>query len=126
MGFRRTQRPVPSGGFELYSWLFMRVSGLLLIALVFIHFAIMHVINNVDEINYAFVAKRWANPAWRLYDLLLLTIALAHGVNGLRIIIDDYAHSRFWRVTIISLFYTLALVFLTIGALTIFIFRGNS
>ena len=78
----------PSGGFELWWWYFMRVSGLLLVVLALGHLCITHILNNVESINYAFVAQRWANPRtgviWRLWDLSLINLAVLHGFNGLR------------------------------------------
>ena len=90
-------RPKPAGGLELWSWLFMRVSGLALLLLALGHLVLMHLIHNVDEINYAFVAGRYAGWFWRGYDLLMLILAMLHGVNGARILIDDYIHPPGWR-----------------------------
>jgi len=109
--------------FELYAWLFMRVSGLLLLFLALGHLAIMHLINNVDTIDYAFVANRLASPFWRLYDFLLLVLALVHGLNGLRVIVDDYVQSRGWRVVAMSALYTIGFIFLSIGSLVLFTFQ---
>src|SRR5919109_1300299 len=65
------------GNFELYAWIFMRVSGVLLVLLVLLHFAIMHVVGGgLDRVNFAFVSGRWANPFWRVYDFAMLTLAL--------------------------------------------------
>jgi succinate dehydrogenase / fumarate reductase membrane anchor subunit len=85
-------RPKPTGGLELWSWVFMRVSGLILLFLALGHLALMHLIHNVDEINYAFVAGRYADWFWRGYDLAMLLLAMLHGTNGARILIDDYLH----------------------------------
>ena len=120
----KNRKPIPGGGFELYSWFFMRVSGVLLVGFVLIHLAIMHLINNVDVIDFNFVAARWANPGWRLYDMLLLTVALAHGANGLRIIMDDYIHLKLWRTMAISALYTVTFIVYAIGLLAIVCF-GN-
>jgi len=76
--------------FETWSWFFMRLSGLALVFLALIHFTITHIANDVVTTNYAFVAERWDNPLWRLFDWSLLALALAHGLTGLRRIIDDY------------------------------------
>jgi len=76
--------------FETWSWFFMRLSGLALVFLALIHFTITHIANDVVTTNHAFVAERWDNPAWRLFDWLLLALALGHGLTGLRRIIDDY------------------------------------
>ena len=89
--------PKPSGGLELWSWLFMRLSGLALLILALGHLLLMHIIHNVDEINYAFVAGRYAGWFWRAYDLSMLVLAMIHGTNGARILIDDYVHPRALR-----------------------------
>jgi succinate dehydrogenase / fumarate reductase membrane anchor subunit len=120
---RRTR---PAGGLELYAWLFMRVSGLTLIVMVLIHFAIMHVINDIQDINFAFVVKRFATPFWISYDLVMLILALLHGLNGLRIIIDDYVKSRPWRVMCLSALYVVGLVFLVVGTVTLVTFRPDA
>ena len=87
----------PSGGFELWTWVFMRVSGVLLLFLAVGHFLLMHVINPVETISYAFVAKRFSFFFWRAYDLLMLWLAMLHGINGVRILVDDYVHSPRWH-----------------------------
>jgi succinate dehydrogenase / fumarate reductase membrane anchor subunit len=64
------------GGFETFSWYFIRISGIALIFLVLIHLLIMHVTTDVACTTFRFVAARYANPFWRLFDWLLLTLAL--------------------------------------------------
>lgn len=92
-------RPVaqPRAKLELYAWLFMRLSGVLLIPLAFGHLAIMHIINNVHMIDLDFVALRWATLGWRVYDAALLGLAWLHGLNGLRYVVDDYVHAPTWN-----------------------------
>ena len=91
----RSQRTFGSSGrsnLELYSWLFMRISGVFLIFLVLGHLLIMNVLDGgVQRINFAFVAGRWSSPFWQIWDLLMLWLAQLHGGNGLRVIINDYA-----------------------------------
>ena len=45
----------------------------------------------ITTIDFAFVAGKWANPFWQVWDLLMLWLAMLHGTNGLRTIINDYA-----------------------------------
>ena len=90
-------RARPAGGRELRAWLFMRLSGLVLLFLALGHLALMHLINNVDDIDYQFVAARYVGWFWRGYDLLMLWLAMLHGISGMRIIIDDYLHAPGWR-----------------------------
>ena len=80
------------GNFELNSWLFMRGSGLLLLVLVFGHlFVNLMLGEGITQIDFAFVAGKWANPFWQVWDLAMLWLAMMHGCNGLRTIINDYA-----------------------------------
>jgi len=116
------QRP-SSGGFETASWYFFRISGILLIFLVIIHLIIMHVSNDVACTTYQFVTFRYANPFWRLYDWLLLTLALTHGMNGLRIVIDDYVSSARSRVLLLSLAAVLLVTFFMLGTITLINFQ---
>ena len=66
--------------FEMFAWLFMRMSGVLLIVLVFGHlFVNMVAGEGVKQIDFAFVAGKWANPFWQVWDSLMLVLALIHG-----------------------------------------------
>jgi succinate dehydrogenase / fumarate reductase, membrane anchor subunit len=115
--------PKPAGGgFETFSWYFFRISGILLIFLVIIHLLIMHVTTDVSCTTYQFVAFRYDNPFWRLYDWLLLTLGLAHGINGLRIVIDDYVRSPRARLFWVSVAGTLLLIFFLLGTITLITF----
>jgi succinate dehydrogenase / fumarate reductase membrane anchor subunit len=116
--------PRPSaGGFETFSWYYFRVSGVLLIFLVIIHLIIMHVSNDVACTTYTFVAARYSNPFWRLFDWLLLTLSLTHGLNGLRIAIDDYISSPRTRLILLSLAAVLLVVFFMLGTITLITFH---
>ena len=72
----------------------MRISGLILVFLALGHLFITHILNNVETINYEFVANRWADPKtgvfWRLWDLTMINLAVLHGFNGIRQVLDEY------------------------------------
>jgi succinate dehydrogenase / fumarate reductase membrane anchor subunit len=122
---RRTPRATRTN-FELYSWLFMRFSGLLLVFLVLGHLFIMLVLDGgVEKIDFAFVAGRWASPFWQLWDLATLWLATLHGVNGLRTVINDYAERDGTRIALKTLLYTAALLMILLGSLVIFTFTPN-
>lgn len=126
MAITRVGRERPQGSnFELYSWYFFRISGILLIFLAVIHVVINEVITTVARINYNYVAGRWASPFWRSFDWLLLTLALLHGLNGARIAIDDYVHPRGWRVFAYAVLLSTAIIFLIIGSVAIVTFNPS-
>jgi succinate dehydrogenase / fumarate reductase membrane anchor subunit len=110
---------------EAWSWAFMRLSGLLLVFLALIHFAITHIVNDVVDTNYDFVVERWHNPAWRLFDWLLLVLALGHGANGLRWIVDDYVRRPGPRRAVKGIVYGLTAVLMVVGTLTILAFPAR-
>ncbi|MFI5271912.1 MAG: succinate dehydrogenase [Ktedonobacterales bacterium] len=111
------------GGWETFSWYFLRISGVALIFLVIIHLLLMHVASDVSQTTYCFVAQRYANPFWRGYDLLLLTLALPHGLNGLRLVSDDYLQSRVVRLTVVSVLFLTVVFFWLVGSMTILTFQ---
>lgn len=101
----------PSGSgskLERFWWSYMRVSGLLIVPLVFGHLALMHIIQGVFDITAAshtivgtdlanqtgtaveFVQARWGLLGWKLYDAGLLALVTIHGFNGLRYVLTDY------------------------------------
>lgn len=119
----RSNRSTGRSNFELYSWLFMRVSGLVLVFLVLGHLIIMNILDGgVQRINFGFVAGRWSSPFWQVWDLLQLWLAMLHGANGMRTIINDYAskdNTRFWLKML--LFVSSAFI-IVLGTLVIFTF----
>ena len=112
--------------FELHAWLFMRLSGILLVALVVGHLVIQLVLDGgVSRIGFAFVAGRWASPFWQTWDLVMLWLAMLHGGNGLRTVINDYAQRDATRFWLKMLLYTATVFTLLLGTLVIFTFDPN-
>lgn len=120
---RRAGRPLPGRGFEFWWWVFMRISGLVLMVLVIGHVVIMHVVGGgIDRVNFAFVAVRWQNPFWRTWDWLILALAILHGINGLRAITLDYVRRPGVRIAINWLFYITGTVLFALGSIVVFSF----
>ncbi len=112
-----------SGNFELNSWLFMRGSGLLLVVLVFGHlFVNLMMGEGISQIDFAFVAGKWANPFWQVWDLAMLWLAMLHGGNGLRTIINDYTTRANTRFALKTLLYFGTATVIVLGTLVIFTF----
>ncbi|WP_338677132.1 succinate dehydrogenase hydrophobic membrane anchor subunit [Streptomyces sp. SCSIO 30461] len=114
------------GNFEMAAWLFMRLSGVVLVVLVIGHLLIQLVLDGgVSKIGFAFVAGRWASPFWQVWDLLMLWLAMLHGANGLRTVINDYAERANTRLWLKGLLYTATVFTILLGTLVIFTFDPN-
>lgn len=122
------RRVKPGGGYELFMWYFMRLSGLALVFLAVGHLFIMHILNNVETINYAFVASRWTAPRtgwiWRLWDVSLISLAVIHGFNGLREVLYEYLGSG-WRIIAGTATWSLTLLFIGAGGYSILMFQPD-
>ena len=112
--------------FEMLAWLFMRLSGVVLVFLVLGHLLIQLILDGgVTKISFAFVAGRWASPFWQVWDLLMLWLAMLHGANGMRTVINDYAErdtTRFWLKVLLV---TATVFTVLLGTLVIFTFDPN-
>jgi succinate dehydrogenase / fumarate reductase membrane anchor subunit len=119
----RSARAGSGSNVEKYSWVFMRVSGLVLIFLVLGHLLIMNVLDGgVQRINFGFVAGRWSSPFWQAWDLLQLWLAMLHGANGMRTVINDYAEKPHTRFRLRMLLYIATVFIIVLGTLVIFTF----
>jgi succinate dehydrogenase / fumarate reductase membrane anchor subunit len=123
----RSATPRPAPGRDRVWWYFMRISGLLLVLLALGHMFIMHVlvVMTGQEINFAFVTSRWGTPFWRIYDLLLLILALIHGVRGARTIVSDYTYGGM-RKLLLWLLIAITAVWLALGILVLVTFDPAS
>ena len=119
-------RPSGANSFELASWYFFRISGLVLLVMAIMHTTIMHLINMVDQIDYQFIADRWHSPFWKVFDVLLLFFSLLHGLNGARLSIDDYIRRPGWRIAAHTTLWLIAVVFLVVGTMAVITFDPDA
>jgi succinate dehydrogenase / fumarate reductase, membrane anchor subunit len=109
--------------FEMLAWLFMRLSGVVLVVLIFGHlFVNLMAGDGIHAIDFGFVAGKWASPFWQVWDLAMLWLAMLHGTNGVRTIINDYADKNGTRLTLKTVLYIATFVILVLGTLVIFTF----
>lgn len=121
----RSQAPAKKGNnLEKWGWIYMRVSGVLLVVLIFGHlFSNLMVGDGISAIDFGFVGGKLAQPFWQVWDLLLLWLALIHGANGMRTIINDYVGRQGLAKGLkVALFLATALLIL-LGTLVIFTFE---
>ena len=95
--------------FEMFMWLFTRLSALGMYALILFAIGGALVMGARNDMNLADVMRwgfmpinthvqstdvpdlsPWGSPFWRLTGSALLLLAVAHGVHGLVVIADDY------------------------------------
>jgi len=144
-GLKHTPKKVYKGSrSSRFMWSFMRISGVIIIPLVFGHLAMMHVIQGVFDItktghvpvgaltaNFVtdlpavnFVRLRWDTMVagvfiWRIYDVLLLVLVVIHGFNGARYVNEDYVKNPVVRRTISLALLGTMIAMLLLGTLAI-------
>lgn len=107
---------------EKWGWIWMRFSGVVLVVLIFGHlFVNLWLGEGVRAIDFAFVAGKLADPFWIVWDLLLLWLALIHGANGMRTLVNDYSSGRLRLVFLLALGAATA-VLLILGTLVLAFF----
>lgn len=139
----------PGSRLERFWWSYMRLSGVLIVPLVFGHLAMMHILQGVFALTEAestiigtrglinasgtateFVLSRWNTSLsgatagvgiWKLYDIGLLLLVVVHGFNGLRYVLTDYTSgSPFLRRAAAYLCVIGGVVLLVVGAAALF------
>jgi succinate dehydrogenase hydrophobic anchor subunit len=95
--------------FEMFMWLFTRLSALGMYGLILIAISGALIMGARNDMNFADVMRwgfmpnnthvqstnvpdlaPWSTPFWKLTASALLLVATAHGVHGLVVIADDY------------------------------------
>ncbi len=119
-----------SGSIELWTWFFMRLSGIVLVVLVLGHFTIVHVLGEgVDRVDFAFVSGRWSSPFWQTWDWTMLFLGMLHGANGMKVVIEDYVRRPGARAALKSTLYVVTFILILLGTLVILTFdpsKGRS
>ncbi len=120
----RSQRIRRRGiNWEKWGWIYMRVSGVVLVVLIFGHlFVNLMIGDGVKALDFAFVGGKLSDPFWQWWDTALLWLALIHGSNGMRTIINDYTHNRMVNLTLKGALGLSTVVLLVLGTLVIFTF----
>ena len=118
-----TPRTRKGANWEKYGWLFMRVSGPLLVVLIFTHLVVNLVVGDgIKAIDFAFVSGKWADPFWQFWDLAMLWLAMIHGTNGMRTIVNDYTEKVKVRQTLNTTLWAVCALLIILGTLVIFTF----
>ena len=106
-----TRSPQKRGvNWEKWGWIYMRVSGVLLVG------------DGVSALDFAFVAGKLTNPFWQWWDVAMLWLALIHGGNGMRTLVNDYSTGRIVNPLLKWALLVSTAVLIILGTLVIFTF----
>jgi succinate dehydrogenase / fumarate reductase membrane anchor subunit len=119
--YSRSGRPRPqSGGFELASWYFMRLSGVALFVLALTHFSVQHFLSDPkDQTAQWIFSEAWNSVLRRGADWLMLVIVVIHMTLGMRTVIMDYIKGG-WRVLVLSALWLAGALVMAMGTIVVF------
>jgi succinate dehydrogenase hydrophobic membrane anchor protein len=86
----------------MWSWLFQRITAVLLIVCLAIHLILTH-IANIGEIDSANISARLANGGLTAVDIILLAAGIYHALNGLRMVLMDYWFTSRVRALVLAI-----------------------
>ncbi|GAA1840367.1 succinate dehydrogenase, hydrophobic membrane anchor protein [Agromyces salentinus] len=102
----------------------MRASGVVLLVLIFGHLIVnLMVGEGVKAIDFGFVGGKWADPFWQWWDVTMLWLALIHGANGMRTLVNDYTNPGTTQKVLKGALFAAAAVLIVLGTLVVFTFE---
>lgn len=101
------------------AWLLQRISAVILFVLLLLHFVTYHFLTQTRSVSYRQVLERAQSWWFPLLQFAFLVTALYHGLNGIWSVLEDYTHSKFWRLVWYGLLVTVGVALLFVGTLTI-------
>ena len=140
-------RTAPQIGFnfDYLMFIFTRISGLALFLLAFIGIAAAFIMgartqmtnggqmdigalarwtffpnpNHVTNTSIPDVTQGWANAWWQIMEMLILFFGTTHGMNGLRMVLEDYLASSWGRVLLRGAIFLIWLFVIIVGVYVI-------
>jgi succinate dehydrogenase hydrophobic anchor subunit len=136
-----TTRAAPRIGFsfEYLMWIFTRISAVVFFILAFIGIASAFYLgartqtdvgtvlrwtffpnpNHVVNSDIPDVTVGWANAFWQVMQMLILFFGVTHGMNGLRVVVEDRLGATWARIFWRGLIFLLWLFILIVGVYVI-------
>ena len=138
---RSRPMPKPSWNLEYLMWIFTRISGLSLVLLAVLGVSLgllMGARNQMDLgtlMRWTFFPNPnhvldseipdiylWSNGFWQIIQILVVAFAATHGLNGLRVVVEDYTSPGFWQGTLRFLIF---LLWIFCGLVGIYVILGS-
>jgi len=107
-----------SSGSGSFSWVFQRITGIVLVVVLIGHYILMHYTPESGH-TYDAVLARMQSNWYRVLDLTFIVLAMYHGLNGVWSIFRDYRLKPWQTLTVISLLIIFGLAFTLWGIKTI-------
>lgn len=107
-----------SSGSGSFSWIFQRITGIVLVVVLIGHYILMHY-NPESGHTYDAVLIRMQSSWYRVLDLTFVVLAMYHGLNGVWSIFRDYKLKPWQTVSVLSLLLVFGLAFTLWGIKTI-------
>ncbi|WP_167143649.1 succinate dehydrogenase hydrophobic membrane anchor subunit [Canibacter zhoujuaniae] len=108
---------------EKWGWIYMRVSGVILVVLIFGHLFYNLVLGDgIKAVDFGFVGGKFANPVWQWWDVAMLWLAIIHGSNGMRTIVNDYVNKPNLAKALKIAIWSAAALLILLGTLVVFTF----
>ena len=101
-----------------FSWVFQRVSGIILVIVMIGHYILMHY-NPQSGHTYDAVLARMQSNWYRILDMVFVILGMYHGLNGVWGIFRDYRLKPWQSITIMSVLIVGGLAFSLWGIKTI-------
>lgn len=139
-----SSRSAPQIGFsfEYLMWIFTRISGVALILLAIIGITAAFIMgartqvdvgtlmrwtffpnpNHVVNSNIPDVTVGWANAYWQIMQMLVIFFGGTHGINGIRMVIEDYVGASWLRIFLRGLLF---LVWLFMMILAVYVILAS-
>jgi len=134
-------RTAPRVGFsfEYLMWIFTRISAVALYLLAIIGIASAFYLgartqvdvgtllrwtffpnpNHVVNSDIPDVALGWANAFWQIMQMLVVFFGVTHGMNGLRVVVEDYIGQSWWKTAWRGLIFLLWLFLMMVAVYVI-------
>jgi succinate dehydrogenase hydrophobic anchor subunit len=53
--------------------------------------------NHVTNTNIPELEPVWVNAFWQVMQMLIIVFGVTHGMNGLRVVVEDFTGQSIWR-----------------------------
>lgn len=106
-------------------WLLQRLSGLLILGLVFAHMVVNHFVDTATVIDVGFVEANLRKATLLSVDSALLLLGLFHGLTGLRNVLYDFFAGARARRLIAASCLAAGAIFFVFGLVVLIVVLGR-